>query len=149
MILKKPSGRKYITRLDYPTTHGWWVRILDCRDGKGKVSKYFRDTKYESKEEGLIEATKFRDRYFNRLTRAQKTVEHKHKLGKLYSEGVYSYWFGRSGYEYLYFVATWSDGGRQRRKQFSAHKHGYDDALRMAHAARAEKTQGRIKVYEA
>lgn len=145
MILAKPTGRKYITRMDYPRTHGWWVRILDNRASNGKVSKFFRDTKYESKEEGFEEARKFRDRYFGRLTRAHKTVTHKGKLGKLYGRGITEAWDTKGKWMYLSFVATWWTDGKQHHKGFSASKYGYDEALRLAEAARAENTKGRVR----
>lgn len=148
MIVEKPTGMKYITRCDYPRTHGWWVRIFDSRDGKGKVSKYFRDTKYESKEEGLIEAMKFRDKYFNRLTRAEKTITNgKSRKGKIYSEGVYISWKTRGEHSYPHATASWWEGGKQHRKTFSIEKYGYDEAWKKAKAVRQEMTKHKIKAY--
>jgi len=147
MIVEKPIGMKYITRMDYQGTHGWWVRIFDSRKSNGKVSKFFRDTKYESKEEGLREAKKFRDRHFNHLTRAQKTIDHKGKLGKIYSEGVYVSWKTRGGFSYPYATASWSEGGKQHHRQFSIEKYGYDEAWEKAKAVRKEMTKHKIKAY--
>ena len=139
---------KYITRCDYPRTHGWWVRIFDCRDGKGKVSRYFRDTKYESKEEGLIGAKKFRDKYFNRLTRAEKTIDHtKGKKGRIYSDGVYTVWHIRNGFAYPHACASWHEDGKQHKRSFSVEKYGYDEAWKKAKAVRKEMTRHKIKAY--
>ena len=141
MILEKPTGTKYITRMDYPHTHGWWVRMLDNRDGNGKISKFFRDTKYASKEEGLHEAIKFRDRHFKHLTRSQKTVSHQGKLGKIYGEGVFIGWKTRGKWSYPYATASWWEGGRQHHRVFSVEKYGYDKAWQLAKNARKEMTK--------
>lgn len=141
MIAEKPTGRKYITRMDYPHTHGWWVRIFDNRSSNGKISKYFRDTKYESKAEGLREAKKFRDRHFNHLTRAQKIISRQGKFGKIYGKGVFISWKTRGEWSYPHACASWWEDGRQHHRTFSVEKYGYDEAWKLAEAARQEMTK--------
>jgi len=137
----KPTGIKYITRMDYPRAHGWWVRILDNRDGNGTISRFFRDTKYTSKEEGLSEAIKFRDRHFNHLTRSQKTVKHDQKLGKIYADGVFITWKTRNGWSYPHACASWWEDGRQHHRTFSVEKYGYDEAWKLAEDVRKQITK--------
>lgn len=145
MLLEKPKGTKYITRCDYPRTHGWWVRILDNRNGKGKVSKFFRDTKYESKEEGLAAAIKFRDKYYKKMTRAEKTIMSvKARKDKIYGEGVYLIWNKRGEFQYAHICASWHENGKQHKKSFSVNKYGYKKAQAMAKKIRKEMTKHKI-----
>jgi hypothetical protein len=148
MILDIPTGRKYITRMDYPDTHGWWVRILINRQGNGRVSKFFGDAKYSSKEEGLSEAIKFRDKHFKHLVRSQKIMKtNKPRLGKIYSTGIYYAWIGRNNYKYLYICTSWMENGKQHQKMFSVFKYGEDKAYALAEKIRAEKTKHKIRAY--
>jgi len=148
MILKKPTGRKYITRMDFVSAKGEWVRILDSRDGKGKVSKFFADSKYQSKQETLRAATKFRDNYFKRLTKAEKIINRATRKDCIFSDGIYIEWKNRlNGYAYPYICVSWNNDCKQYKKMFSVEKHGYDKALSLAKKTRAEKTKNKKRMY--
>ena len=65
---------KYITRLHYGSSYGWWVRLRFA-----KIQKAFSDTAYGSKSKALKAELKFRDACLRDLAKKGEPIGRKPK----------------------------------------------------------------------
>lgn len=118
---------KDISRIDSEISkmNGWYVRVY----GGGKTfSKYFSDCKYKSKT-GALEAAKayledlqreitekFKD--YNPSESKPKYRQKRHTANTSGVVGVHRSEFVSRGRKMAYWVATWSEDGKSKRKSF-------------------------------
>ena len=140
-----PPSRRNITRMDYVKTHGWWVRIVRR---KQETSKLFSDRVHGGKGKALKAAQAWRDAIKDCLP---SHIKHAHasfwlnppshntsgRVGVFYTEweryrtnGRYDSWSG--------WIAAWREDKRPKVARFSIANYGYQQAKRLAIAAREE-----------
>jgi hypothetical protein len=130
----RPRTSRYrnITRFDYGSTHGYFVRLSWKHDRR---SKFFSDTKYGDRLAALAAAIAWRD------STAQEMGKPSGKAASRKDLGIHRrVKDGRDVYE-----ATWYEDGRHRRTSFSVRKHGLRQARALAIEARARA----LEAYEA
>ena len=134
------SKLKNISRMDYNSTHGWFVRIYH----HGKVyRKLFSDIVFGSGDAALQAAIEHRDEYVR---------EHQIKYFPFFTEpmksnktGVHGvseiFYCTRSGKKIIYFSVFWAPRPNQRRNKRFYHHHfnSREDALQAAAEFRKEK----------
>ena len=131
----------FITRCDYASLRGWWVRIWQGEPaGKVKQQKFFGDFTH-GKAKALKLAKAFRDKH---VPEPRRYLVHfktkKNKLMKLpvgvnYIEYIKKQWQSGRWYEYPYqgIIGSYSnDDGIQRKKSFNLNTHSWDEAVRKA-----------------
>jgi hypothetical protein len=124
---------RYVIRTDqdFPSVHGWRVRMPRAAGGKQKL---FSDSKFGGKEASLAAAMSFRDAECRRLgidlTRPKRSLKDARNT---------------SGYQGIAYSATknawlasWMRGHRQYQKGFSVKKYGRCDAFILACRTRYE-----------
>lgn len=133
---------KYITRMDYDSCRGWWVRLQT--DG---VSKLFSDSRYGGTLKAKLAAIAYRDAEVQRVGRLlRKKISLRDKRNKTGVVGIsyrrYKRWsrhldYLNGPYWIEEFVVKFTDRhGEHRNRSFSIKKHGRDRAFRLAKAAR-------------
>ncbi len=144
-LMARKNPRRNIARIEVPGEGrkiygGWEVRIQ--RRGE-RFSKYFSDLSHGGKRLALQSAKVFRDEIDQRYKRysvkdlaAKPSARNRsgqvgirlHEQTDRRGEFDYSYW---------YWIAQWTDGhGRRRTRSFSIHRHGEEEAYRLACEAR-------------
>lgn len=134
---------RFITRMDYGRTCGWWVRI--SAQGKNLASKLFSDLKHGGKDSALAEAKAWRDqqeaRYATRLGLTPNKRRH-HQSDRRNLSGVVGVVpdvSRRNGVGIRACKAIWTDAaGASRYKRYSVVQHGYSGAFRQALKKRCE-----------
>lgn len=136
---------KNISRIDSNGTHGWFLRLY--RKGE-TFSKFFSDSRYQSKEAAL-EAAKDYKRHFEKKYPAHASPLNRgfrDKPQKNNSTGVVgvSETFirsrGREQRKIPCFAVSWRPAPNvARTKKFSIEKYGRDEAFQMAVKFRKEK----------
>jgi hypothetical protein len=138
------SGYKSISRIDvnHKKMHGWYVRVYY----KGVMhAKFFSDSRYDSREEGLAEAVLYRNALEEKLgkPRTERTVV---SLSPRNTSGMMGIRRrrkksrrGRSdGYDV--FEVTWCpEPGKMKRTSVSIDKYGEETAYQMASEIREQK----------
>lgn len=119
---------------------GWQVRIQ--RRGH-KIDKFFSDAVYGGKRPSLQHAKDYRDlveqnfrKYKVRDLAKRPSIRNRSGIVgvRLHQQKDRR---GEFEYQYWYWVAQWTDGrGRRRTKSFSVHRHGDEEAYRLAYEAR-------------
>lgn len=137
---KNPESLRYIIRIDHKATHGYQVRIPI--DGK-QVSKFFADGQHSGKRGARNAATIYRDKECKKLSiplNNKRVIRRQDKRNKTGQVGVNIFWKTVGGYQYKYYVASWTPkvGENPKRKMFSAHRLGDDKAMAMAIQHRLE-----------
>ncbi len=124
------SGRKVkttrylnITRMDYPKSQGYFVRVRWRGDAR---SKLFSDGVYGDRLSALAAAIEWRDRMNREMG--------KPKNGAPPAPNVGIHRRMRDGHEV--YEATWSVNGKRGRTTYSIKKHGLKEAKALAVAAR-------------
>lgn len=111
---------KYITRMDYPKTKGWWVRLY--KNGAVYASEYIRDSK-NGKRKGLAEAINKRDamlKQYNHPETFTKTIP----WGQFPIVGIsIGMQIKSNGEDYYNWVASHD----YEHKSFAVLKHGYQE----------------------
>lgn len=126
---RRPRTSRYrnITRFDYGSTHGYFVRMSWKHERR---SKFFSDGKHGDRLAALAAAIAWRDSTALELGKPQGKAPRKdlgvHRRVK----------DGRDVFE-----ATWYEDGRHRRTSFSVRKHGVKQARALAVDARARALQ--------
>ena len=128
--------------------YGWWVRYDFTVDHKPKHQANFNDKDYGDKHASYRAAKAYEYHLKNNEPKVNPTPDlakpNKTSRGSIEIPGIAHYLRNRKdgkGNEYLveYFVASWQERPyRQRKKQFSVNKYGYDEAFRLAKETRAE-----------
>ncbi len=121
-----------ITRMDYPKSHGYFVRVR----WKGAArSKLFSDSVYGDQLSALAAAIEWRDQVTRDLGKPRPGSP------PLASVGVHRRTRGgRAVYE-----ATWSVSGKRGRTTYSIKKHGAKQAKALAIAARQRAMAGAME----
>ncbi len=134
---------KYITRLHYRSSHGWWVRLRFA-----EIQKAFSDIAHGSKAKSLKAAIKFRDACLRDRARKGLPIGRKPK-GHHKNPSIKS----RTGIVGVHYVIkTYKDGSRNKFyvgtyyprkyrhsvKSFSVNKYGEKKAFKLAAAFRRE-----------
>lgn len=134
-----PKRELYITRLDHTKAHGWWVRVY--KEGRLVArSKLFSDKVYGGKQLAKNAAIEHRDRLMaeHGITPTRyRTVDQRSKSGMV---GVMLSKRKSDGGLSVAWVASWVEGGKQRKASFSIREHGYQEAHRLAVEQRCRKT---------
>lgn len=145
--MPKPKSRRNISRIETKNESGksycgWEVRIQ--RRGK-KTAKFFGDNRYGGKRKSLAEAKSFRDQIDAQSKRysVQELAQTPSARNKSGDVGVrlHKQKDARGDYEYhyWYWVAQWVDAsGKRRTQSFSIHRHGDQEAYRLACQARKQ-----------
>jgi hypothetical protein len=128
-----------IFRIDTGNTHGWQVRV---QRNKKLHSRFFSDSRFESRDQSRVAAELFRDELLDKVGRAQPAVGHLHTarakrraweaLTRTGIEGLGVTWqMEKSGQRYPYVQAHWVDNeGTRRASKRSIEKHGVQEATR-------------------
>lgn len=121
---------KGISRFDYGSAHGWWLRI--SRDG-AKFSDFFADKKYDSIEEALKAAIISRHEILSSFPVTTVKFVHSRSLPPEPEKRITL--IDRPGRKIRYraWQARWYDeNGKIQRKHFSVHEYGESRAKMMA-----------------
>jgi hypothetical protein len=150
MSRNSASKLKNISRMDYNSTHGWFVRIYH----HGKVyRKLFSDSVFGSGDAALQAAITHRDIYVR-----EHQIEHlpfftePMKSNKTGVHGVSeTFYCTRSGEKVPYFSVFWAPRPNQRRNKRFYHHHfdSRDEALQVAAEFRKEKEEEILALYQA
>jgi hypothetical protein len=134
---------KYITRLHYRSSHGWWVRLRSAN-----IQKAFSDIAFGSKSKSLKAAIKFRDACIRDLAQRGITIGRKpkghHKNPTIRNRtgfvGVhYVIRRNKDGSRNKSYIGTYYPRKYQHRvKSFAVNKYGEKKALKLAIAFRQE-----------
>lgn len=140
---KNPDSTRYIVRIDHKATHGYQVRIPV--EGK-QESRFFADGQHNGKRGARQAATEFRDRECKKLgisMNNRRVIRRRDKRNKTGQVGVNVFWKTVGGYQYKYYVASWTPkvGENPKRKMFSAYRLGDAKAKEMAIKYRQEMEQ--------
>jgi len=142
MSLRKrnPDSLRFIIRIDHKATHGYQVRIPI--NGK-QESKFFADGQHGGKRAARIAATTYRDKECKKISIPlinKRVIRRQDKRNKTGHVGVNIFWKTVGGYQYKYYVASWTPkvGENPKRKMFSAHRLGDEKAMAMAIKHRTE-----------
>jgi hypothetical protein len=145
-MAKQPDNR-YITRMDYAKTHGWWVRVGATTPTP--MSKLFSDGKCGGKRKALDAARRFRNaaekKVFRGVPRGSARWPAFHardKRSKTGTVGVSYFRYQRSRtskkdparkYWSEGYCAKWTDArGKPRNASFTIRKYGRREAFRLA-----------------
>ncbi|GIK74346.1 MAG: hypothetical protein BroJett021_33340 [Chloroflexota bacterium] len=77
-IKNRPVEMRFITRMDYERTAGWWVRISSA--GRPIANKLFSDSKFGGKQKALSAAKKWRDRQLDAHRGILALAVNKHRI---------------------------------------------------------------------
>jgi len=134
---------KYITRLHYKSSHGWWVRLRSAH-----IQKVFSDLAHGSKSRSLKAAIKFRDACIRDLAKRGMPIGRKPK-GHHKNPTIRN----RTGFVGVHYVIRRSNDGSRNKsyigsyypqrykhlvRSFSVNKYGEKRALKLAIAFRQE-----------
>lgn len=137
---------KGISRIDSKNTHGWFVR----KYYHGKTySRFFSDSRYQSKEEALKAARAYRLKLDEKFP-APKTTAFRTAPQKNSSTGVVgvseTFMRSRNGRKIPCFTVTWRpEKGVSRTKKFSIQAYGRAEAFKMAVEFRREKEEEMLR----
>ena len=150
---------RYITRMDYARTRGWWVRVWRGAT-EPIISKMFSDGVHDGKQNAFRAAVRFRNQHattqqiqrVRRMplahSRAWRAKKSKLPLGisrtaylKKQTKNGQSYWYPRD-----VIAAYYSFKGKQIRKEWNLATHDLDDAIDHAVAFRR---RGLKRIYQA
>lgn len=145
-MIRKSSSLSGICRIDQykevrgKATHGWQVKIV--RNSKQRT-KFFSDSKYESKEFALEAAIKYRDNLLKELRTAISSSKFTVSLPKNNTTGILGVNFGehteRNGNKTEQWQASFpSPKGKHLSRKFSVNKYGEMGALYKAVESRME-----------
>lgn len=133
-----------ISRLeqDATGTYGWQVRL---RQRGVRVSRFFSDARWGSREAALRTAIEFRDRILARRStetiRVQETVTTRNQSGVVGVSRIEN--LSSNGTHYTSWQATWSEpDGSRKRVRYSVLRYGDEEAFRLACEARAAGIAG-------
>lgn len=132
---------RYITRMDYVNTHGYWVRV--GQKNRKNEKKLFSDLKYGGKRKALKTARRYRDlaveRVFNgRRLKILHSHDRRNKTGVI---GVhrqrykrYTLYNGelRGPYQLDDYIGSAQVNKKQAKKSFAVKKYGKENAFRLA-----------------
>ncbi len=139
------AKHKYITRLHYRSSHGWWVRIRFA-----EIQKAFSDIAHGSKAKSLKAAIKFREVTLrdlaNKGIRKKPVLFHKN-LSVKNRTGVIGVFLkirkAANGTANKYYVGSYyPEKYLLRSKLFAVNIYGEREALRLAVAFRREGLRG-------
>jgi len=146
------NSKKYITRIDHKSTHGWYVRWSTCGIWKKDMqSKFFSDSKYSGKRKALLAAKKFRNAKYKSLgqgdllDRKIKIKVRRHSKNTSGIIGVRRSSYKRDNKIYEEWAAHGCKNYELWRKAFSIAKHGERGAFILACRSRYEK-QGTLQI---
>jgi hypothetical protein len=140
---KQRMNLKYITRLHYKSSHGWWVRIRFAN-----IQKAFSDRACGAKSKALKEAIKFRDETL--LDRAKKGLSTSRRQKRYFTKPTVKSKTGIVGVSCQikkaaggtlnkYYIGTYYPQKYQcSSKSFAVNVYGEREALRLAVAFRRE-----------
>ncbi len=134
--MARSRTRKYISRIDTPSTHGWYVRV-PCA-GRIIEPKLFSDGVWGGKRKAMAAATAHRDRICSKLFGGVPDTRRHAVWGKGISYREYQ---RPDGYVRRDWVAFWSENGRQRTASFAVGRYGYNGARREALKKRKEMVE--------
>jgi hypothetical protein len=134
---------KYIARLHYSSSHGWWVRLRFA-----DIQKAFSDIACGSKSKSLKAALAFRDKTLRDLVKkglpiGRKPKQHHENPSRDSRTGVVGVHFtmrtAADGTHYKSYVGSYYPKKYQHRvKSFSVHKYGEKKTFKLAVAFRQE-----------
>jgi hypothetical protein len=134
---------KYITRLHFKSSFGWWVRLRSA-----EIQKAFSDAAYGSKSKSLKAAIKFRDKTLRDLAKqgisiGRKPKGHHDTPTKISKTGIvgvtYQLRRAAGGSFNKYYVGSYYPEKYQgRSKAFAVNVYGERGAFRLARAFRRE-----------
>lgn len=130
---RNPLSEPHIVRIDHRSTHGYQVRApLTPRP----LSRFFADGRHGGKTKALRAARAWRDRTFRRHglnPSTRRSVRRSNARNRTGVVGVGVQWITKGDYQYKHYVVSWCPKPyQQKKKVFSAHKYGDEQALRMA-----------------
>ena len=145
--MARKNPRRNISRIETSSRSGkvyggWEVRMQ--RRGE-RIEKFFSDLNHGGKRAALQAAKTYRDEVD--LQYRKYTVKELSERPSLRNRsGVVGVRLhqqkdrrGEFEYYYWYWVAQWTDGhGRRRTRSFSIHRHGDEEAYRLAYEVRAK-----------
>ncbi len=128
---------KNITRMEYKTPYGWWVRF---NYNKQNYSKFFNDKKYGGKQLSLLSA-----HAWMKNTKQKANIPDTPLLvggGARSNTGIRGVSFcSNSG---RYFASWCDDNGKPGAASFSKNKYGMKKALKLACAKRQQMEEWRL-----
>lgn len=131
------SKIKNITRMEYKSAHGWWVRFSY---NKKCFSKFFNDTKYGGRSSALLAAVAWK-----KNTKAKHNIPDSHLqvTGAARSNtGVCGVSLCTSSQKYF---VTWCDAnGKSCATSFSINKYGKEKAFALACEKRKKQEEWRL-----
>lgn len=144
---KNPDSTRYVIRIDHKATHGYQVRLPV--DGK-QQTRFFADGVFGGKRAARNAAITFRDKQCKAMKiplGSRRLIRKSDKRNKTGTVGVNVYWRTSGGFQYKYYVASWTPkvGANPQRKMFSAHRLGDDKAFEMAVKFRQQKEKEILK----
>jgi len=124
---------RYITRMDYERTCGWWVRFYSGTTLlKGAL---FSDKKYGGTKKALLAAQTWRDEHEGTVSKTPGRVTYVSQNRRNVS-GVVGVALrvnpNRYGLARYSWAALWSERGSPRTRTFSVATHGYRRGFQMA-----------------
>lgn len=131
---------RYLTRMAYARTSGWWVRFFAGR--QCLASKLFSDIKCGGSRKALALARQWRDENESRFVAVRPGRPAFHRNDRRNNTknvgvtlGILPLRTGSARYEWR---AKWSADGKKRSRSFSVNKYGYEAAYRLAVEHRCE-----------
>lgn len=134
---------RYLARMDYGRTHGWWIRLQYANQ-----QKMFSDRKWGGKRKALLAAIRYRNEMRKQFPvpapRGSHATDKRNNTGTVgVSYQRYRKWstYGdrvNGPYWIEEYRVTYVKHGRQRIRSFSIKKHGKRNAWRLALKARQE-----------
>lgn len=140
---EKRDKNRYITRMDYAHTVGWWVRIYQA--SKVVAQKFFSDKANRGSDKALSAARKWRDKQLKALgivtprrrihtsdsRSLSRVVGVSPEINRRYRSPYVSGW-----------KATWPGPSGQEYRRFTVADYGYEAAFRAAVAERYARIGG-------
>lgn len=141
--MKDPRDR-YLIRLYDQHTKGWQLRV-PARVPPGPMTHFFADSNYGGADSAKEAARAMRDRMFERVGQQLQPrghfVANKDRPAQGLPVGItLGYKAGAGRRPSWYWIAYWSEDGRQRKKGFSVNKLGFGQALALALELRLSHT---------
>lgn len=130
----KSIAMRYITRMDYARTTGWWVRFY--AGATLLESRLFSDRKHGGTKVALAAAKVWRDEnegkwVTRRPGRPMYTERNRRNVTSVVGVALRIN-PRRKGLARFSWAALWSDGGRQRTRSFGVASHGYRRGFQLA-----------------
>ncbi len=139
---RNPLSQRHIVRIDHKSTHGFQVRV-PLRPTP--LSRFFADGLCGGKQKSLKTAKAWRDTIFKQHglnPNSRRSIRHSNARNQTGVVGVSVQWITKGEYQYKHYVVSWCPKPYvQKKKVFSAHKYGDDQAREIAIRFRKDREQ--------